>query len=202
MSTSPHIYNAEISAGSLMLRESRKIAALLQQRADEVAWQKALYTDNILQKKVRSTARRMARLIRNRLELMTPELWALVIDGASEVAIQAVMAAAVKHSRLLGDFLVDIVKEHHRTFNNQISPADWKRFLGECERRDPAVASWSDSTKAKLGQVIFRILAEAKYVDSPRSLHLAPVTLFPEIRAYLTKHKETYVLACMDVSHG
>lgn len=71
MSVRNQIYNAEISAGSLMLRESRKIAALLRHGADEKTWHKAFYVDNILQKKVPSTARRMARLIRNRLKLMT-----------------------------------------------------------------------------------------------------------------------------------
>lgn len=197
-----HLYNAEISAGSLMLRESRKIAELLRRNADEAEWHKALYADNILQKKVPSTARRMARLIRNRLEPMRPDLWSLVIKGTSDVAVQALMAAAIKHSRLLGDFLVDVVKEHQRTFKDQLSVADWKNFLVTCERRDPAVSSWSDTTKAKLGQVVFRILAEAKYLDSPRSLHLMPVTLVPEVRAYLTKHQETYVLKCMDISHG
>jgi hypothetical protein len=185
-----------------MLRESRKVAELLRQSADETAWQKALYVDNVLQKKVPSTARRMARLIRNRLEPMGSDLWSLVTDGTSDVALQALMAAAIKHSRLLGDFLVDIVREHHRTFTDRVSVADWRGFLTECERRDPEVSLWSDTTKAKLGQVVFRILAEAKYIDTPRSLRLTSVVLTPEVRVYLTKHKEEYILKSMDVAHG
>jgi hypothetical protein len=195
------LYNAEISAGSLMLRESRQIAKLLLEGADDEAWEKALYIDNVLQKKIRATARRMARLIRNRLEFMTPDLWKMVVDGSSEVAIQGLLAAAIKHSRLLGDFLNDVIKEYYKVFNQQLSIREWNNFLVACEHRDPAVATWSQSTRAKLGQVVFRILAEAKYLDSTRSMKLMPVVLTPEIQEYLKENQESYVLRCMDVSH-
>jgi hypothetical protein len=37
--------------------------------------------------------------------------------------------AAIKHSRLLGDFLNDVVKEQYRVFSKQLSVQDWKKFL-------------------------------------------------------------------------
>ena len=60
------LYNAEISAGSLMLPESRRVAKLLLGHPTKEAWLEALKRDNILQKKSPATARRQARLIRNR----------------------------------------------------------------------------------------------------------------------------------------
>ena len=62
------IYNAEISAGSLMLPESRRIARLLLTHPTKEQWFEALKLDNILQKKSPATAKRQARLIRNRLD--------------------------------------------------------------------------------------------------------------------------------------
>ncbi|MBP7766237.1 MAG: DUF1819 family protein [Syntrophaceae bacterium] len=195
------IYNAEISAGSLMFSESRKVAKLLLAGADEKAWHQAIHVDNILQKKVPATAKRMARLIRNRLEPMSPDLWKLIVNGSAETSLQALLAAAIQHSRLMGDFLNDVIKEKYRLFDKQLSVQDWKKFLYTCELRDSVVTEWSEKTKAKLGQVIFRILAEAKYLDSTRSLKLTPVSLTPEIRRYLVKHEEKYILKCMDVAH-
>ena len=195
------MYNAEISAGSLMLRESRKIAGLLLDKADDSAWHQALSVDNILQKKVPATARRMARLVRNRLEGTSPELWGMVVHGNSEIATQSLLAAAIRHSRLLGDFLNEVVKEHYRVFDRKLATTDWKNFLAVCAQRDKAVSTWSETTKAKLGQVVFRILAEAKYVDSTRSLKLAHVSLASEVREYLVRHKETYILQCIDIAH-
>lgn len=184
-----------------MLRESRIIAGLLLESADNEVWYQALYIDNVLQKKVPATTRRMVRLIRNRLELMTPELWRMVVDGSSEIATQSLLAAAIKHSRLLGDFLNEVVKSHYKVFNKQLTAMDWKNYIALCAKRDAAVSTWSETTKAKLGQVIFRILAEVKYVDSTRSLKLTPVSLAPEVQKYLVQHKESYLIRCMDISH-
>jgi hypothetical protein len=195
-------YNAEISAGSLMLRESREIAKLLLKGADDSAWHQSICNDNVLQKKVPATARRMTRLIRNRLEPMNPDLWKLIINGTAETAMQSLLVAAIHHSRLLGDFLNNVVKEKYRVFDKQLTVQDWKKFLYTCELRDSVVTEWSEKTRAKLGQVIFRILAEAKYLDSTRSLKLTPVTLTPEVKSYLLKHEEKkYILRCMDVAH-
>jgi BrxA len=55
-----------------------------------------------------ATARRLTKLIRARLETMGPDLWKLIRDGSGKVATHAILATAVKHSPLLGDFL-DIV---------------------------------------------------------------------------------------------
>ena len=64
------LYNAEILAGSLLLLESKRIAALLLGQPDEAAWVHAIEIENILQKKTPATARRQARLIRRRLSTL------------------------------------------------------------------------------------------------------------------------------------
>ena len=71
----------------------------------------AIVTKNVLQARNPATARRLTTLIRTRLETMGPELWKLVRDGKGTVAAHAVLAAAVKHSSLLGDFLEIVVAE-------------------------------------------------------------------------------------------
>lgn len=193
------LYNAEISAGSLMLPESRRVARLLLSHPSKEQWADALRLDNILQKKSPATARRQARLIRNRLDTLEDEAWTLIADGSQEVAIQVLLAAAIKHSKVLADFLGDVYAGHLRRFELQISPAkDWEVFLAECVQRDPEAAAFSDTTKAKMLQVILRILAEAKFVDSTRSLRLTPPHLHPDVVAYLKRHGETAVLAVMD----
>lgn len=193
-------YNAEIVAGSLMLPESRKIAELLLRGIDDGAWRRALVVDNVLQKKSPATVKRQSALIRKRLELMTPDLWRLVVGGTSEVATQSVFAAAIKHSHLLGDFLQGVVKAHYKVFDNQLSRKDWQTFLEEREQIEPEVASWAESTRDKLGEVIFRVLAEARYLDSTRSLRITPVVLTDEVRRYLVSNGEQEVLDCMEIT--
>lgn len=191
-------YNAEISAGSLMPLESKRIAALLLTSPDEAAWQSAIEVENILQKKTPATARRQATLIRKRLLTLDAEAWAMLVEREQEVATQLLLAAAVKHSQLLGDFLRSVYGHCQRKLEQQLAPLDWQDFLVECAHRDPAVATWSESTRAKLFQVIVRILVEAKYLDGARSMKLTPRSLHPDVRRYLSDRHDTHVLDCLE----
>ncbi len=86
-------YNGEIVAGSLLINESRKIARLLLNNADSETWHQAIVIENILQKRSPVAAKRQARLIKNRLSLMKPDLWEIVDNGSADVAIQALLCS-------------------------------------------------------------------------------------------------------------
>ncbi len=191
-------YNAEISAGSLLPLESKRIAQLLLTDPDPAAWLQAIETENILQKKTPATARRQARLLQRRLITLDAQAWKMMAERENEVLIQLLLAAAVKHSQLLGDFMRRVYADRQRRLEPALAPADWQDFLTECAHHDPTVAAWSDSTKAKLFQVIVRILAEAKYLESAHSMKLTPQFLHPDVRHYLRAHDETYVLDCLE----
>lgn len=194
------IYNGEIVAGSLLLPESRHIARLLIGNVDTDAWHQAIVIDNVLQKRTPASAKRQAKLIRNRLCLMQTALWEMICQGSNDVATQALLAAAIKHSRLLGDFMDQVIRSHWKTFITKISTTDWNGFIETCIQKDPIIDTWTDSTRAKLKQVVFRILAESKYIDNTRSLTLLPVSIVPEVKKYLFKNSEEYVLRCVNVT--
>jgi hypothetical protein len=193
-------YNGEIVAGSLLINESRKIARLLLNNSDSETWHHAIVIENILQKRSPVAAKRQARLIKNRLSLMEPDLWEIVDTGSADVVIQALLVAAIKHNRLVGDFMDTVIRQHWQTFAEIISVKDWKDFLEICAQIDPKVDEWTDSTRSKLKQIVFRILAESKYIDSTRSLKLLPVSIVHDVRQYLVKNSEDYVLRCMEVT--
>jgi len=191
-------YNAEISAGSLMPLESRRIASLMLSDPDEAAWRHAIEVDNILQKKTPATARRQSTLIRKRLLTLDAEAWQHIVSRETEVAVQLLLAAAVKHSHLLGDFMRNVFASRQRRLEAALSFTDWHDFLVECAHHDPAVSSWAESTRAKLFEVIVRILVEAKYLESSRTMKLTPQSLHPDVKRYLKAHDETYVLDCLE----
>jgi len=195
---STSLYNVEISAGSLLQRESCEIARLLLDGADKEMWYRALVVENVLQKSSPTSSKRMSRLIRNRLEAMTPELWTLVSEGNMEVSTQALLAAAIKHSKLLEDFINEVVRIHYRTYKSHLMANDWKNFFEECEQRDSGLAERSETTKMKMAQVVFRILAEAKIIHDTKSMKLLPFQVVPEVRNYLLDHGEDETLRCME----
>lgn len=193
------LYQADLSAGSLLLPESRVIARLLLAGADKAALDHAVRVDNVLQKSSPASAIRQARLIRLRLMSIPRPTWTLIADGDKEVATQLVFAAALKHSTLLGAFLKKVVADHHRRLEIKLSPHAWEPFLAECATQDAYVAGWSLSTRKKLLQVIIRILAEARYLDSSQSVRLLPPHIHPAVRQALTEAGELDLIRAMEL---
>jgi hypothetical protein len=199
MNEAPHHYRADITAGALKLPETRVIADLLLSHTDPQGWNEAIVTKNVLQVRNPATARRLTQLIRGRLELMGPDLWMLVRDSKGEVATQAVFASAVKHSRLLGDFLEIVVAEQYRLFSTALTDKLWDEYLQGCRERDTDMPLWSETTSRRLRSSVFQMLAQVGYVENTRSLRLQTVHVADQVLRYLTANNETYVLRCMQV---
>jgi len=180
--------------------ETRIIADLLLRGVDQQNWRQAIVTENVLQTRNPETARRLARLIRARLTQMDTDLWRLVRDGNSMVAAHAALAASVKHSPLLGDFLDLVVREQYRLFTPALSNQLWEDYLAGCRGRDPDMPLWNESTRRRLRSSVFQTLAQAGYLENTKTLRLQPVHIAPPVVSYLKAHDEQYVLRCIQVS--
>jgi len=193
-------YSADITAGSLKIAESRIIADMLLREVGQEAWREAIIQQNVFQARNPATAIRIGRLVRMRLELMNAEFWRLVRDGSNIVTTHALLAAAVKHSPLLGDFLDIVVREQYRIFSKTLSKLLWENFLDGCRSRDPEMPLWNESTRRRLRSSVFHTLSQAGYLENTRSLRLQPVHISPQVVRYLQDHEEGYVLRCIQVS--
>ncbi|OSJ19463.1 hypothetical protein BST63_15490 [Bradyrhizobium canariense] len=193
-------YRADITAGSLKVTESRRVADLLLQEVDADSWADAIVKRNILQARTPATARRLARLIRSRLEPMGRELWKLVRDGKGAVATHAVFAAAVKQSPLLGDFLGLVVADQYRRFGKTISNKMFADYLDGCRERDPLMPAWTEGTQVRIRSSVFQMLAQAGYIESTRSLELQTIHISDQVIDCLKGNREDYVIRCLQVS--
>lgn len=193
-------YKADLTAGALKVPESRIIADLLLRNLDAQGWRDAILTQNILQARSAATATRLTTLIRGRLQLMTPDLWRLVRDETGITASHAVLAAGIKHSRLLGDFLDLVVREQYRLFQPALSHTLWQDYLDDCRGRDAEMPEWHESTQRRLRSSVFQTLAQAGFVENTKTLKLQPVYIAPPVLRYLHEHDERYVLRCIQVA--
>ena len=178
--------------------ESKRLAALLLTQPDDAAWHYAIETENILQKNTPATARRQATLLRKRLDTLDAQGWEMISGRETEVQLQLLLAASIKHSRLLGDFIRNVYALRQRSLEPALDPKSWSDFLAECAHHQPSIDAWADSTRAKLFQVIVLILVQAKYLDNARNKMLTPRSLHPDVRHYLAERHETYVLDCLE----
>lgn len=123
----------------------------------------------------------------------------MVRDGSMVVATHAVLAAAVKHSYLLGDFLDLVVREQYQLFGKTLTKKMWCDYLEECRGRDPQMPQWQESTVRRMGSSVFQILAQAGYIKDTRTMLLQKAYITGEVIGYLERNHEDYVLRCITV---
>ena len=157
-------YDSDLIGGSLMVRESRLIADLLLREAIPEQWHQAIQIDNILQKRTPASAQRNATAIRKRLERLEPDFWKALRDGDDELATQVAFCGALERNLLLLEFMETVMRDAYISQAQHLDSYIWSDFLDERSQRDPDICEWKESSKKKMGQVVFRMLAEAGYL--------------------------------------
>ncbi|AGF53596.1 ssl7042 (plasmid) [Synechocystis sp. PCC 6803] len=74
-------YTVSIARSGLRLRESRIIADLLLQKISDGDWQRKILEENVLQIGNVESIKRIAHLLRSRIEPLGESLWLLIRDG-------------------------------------------------------------------------------------------------------------------------
>lgn len=192
-------YKANFTKGGLMVPESRLVADLLLRGIDAAGWRQAIEVDNALAKRSPTTASTKAMLIRARLRTMTEDLWRLVRDGSKPVSTQAVFAATITYSPLVGDFMDLVVRDLYRRFEETLKPQHWDRYVEDCRSRDPWMPEWTAATLEKLRTLAYGMLTEAGYLSDSRTRTLRPLIVAPEVMQYLKEFQRDYALRCLDL---
>jgi len=192
-------YTATITSASLRLREGRIIAGLLLKGVSQLEWKQATLEQNVLQMGSPESIRRISGLLRARLEPFGPDLWRIVHQDETVAATQAVLAGAIKNSRLLGDFMDLTLREQKALFAPKLEYRLWNDYIAGCRARDAGMPDWSQSTLNRLRSAVFSMLAQAGYLKDTRSLVLQNVFLNEELANILRHQGEDYVLRCLQV---
>ena len=193
-------YDSDLIGGSLLVREARIIADLLFSKADDSEWKRVIQTDNRLQKRSPATAKRQASALRKRLERLDEPFWRTLRDGDDELASQIAFVAVLERNLLLVEFVETVLRDAFILKTEKLAQYQWMDFLEDRAHRDPAIGTWTESSKKKMGQVAFRILAEVGLLQSTRSLRLQNVLVRPEVNVLLEDSRRYRIKACLNVS--
>ncbi|MEB5477557.1 DUF1819 family protein [Acinetobacter pollinis] len=193
-------YDSDLIGGSLMVRESRLVADLLIRQVSSQEWYQAIQVENILQKRTAASAQRNATAIRKRLERLNPEFWKALRDGDDELSSQVALCGALERNLLLVEFMETIMRDAYISQTPYLDSYVWMDFLDECSQRDLDICEWKESSKKKMGQVVFRMLAEVGYFKTTRKLELQRVIVRAELRRLLEDHYKQRIKESMEVS--
>ena len=191
-------YDSDLIGGSLQVRESRIIADLLLTQASEDQWNQVIFVDNQLQKRSPATARRVAQAVKKRLERVEAPFWRAVRDGDDELATQTTFCAVLERNLLLVEWIETVVSDAIASRAGHLNLYQWIDFLEDRSHRDPRITTWTESSRKKMGQVVFRTLSEIRLLHDTRSLKLQKLLIRPEIRQLLEQSGRHRLMACME----
>ena len=195
-------YDSDLIGGSLQVRESRIVADLLLQDASPEQWHEVIQQQNRLQKRAPASAKRVAQAIRTRLERLDAPFWRAIRDGDDELATQVVFCSALERNLLLVEFIETVLKDAFVTRAGVLEPYHWNEFLDERSHRDSAITTWTESSRKKMAQVVYRMLAEVGLLKSTRNMKLQNLMIRSEVRVLLDDSYRYRIKACLEVSNA
>lgn len=98
---------------------------------------------------------------------------------------------------LLVEFLESVVADAFLTRSEKLQAYQWDEFLAERVNRDAAIATWAESSRRKMGQVVFRMLTEVGILDSSRSRRLQSFLPRPELKMLLDTNHHVRLQNCL-----
>jgi hypothetical protein len=192
-------YKLSFTAASLSLSESTKIAEvyLACKNWDETA--KIVKDQNLLQSRTSSRTKRVLRELTQRLQKLSDEQLLLLIEGNLSEQKHLLWFAICQTYLFIQEFAIEVLHEKFMSLNLEITELDYDAFFNRKADWHEELEIITVKTKAKLRQVVFRMLREADLLtdentiirtmlsprlinvlrsDAPMSYQVFPIQLF------------------------
>ena len=175
-------YNGSLTREQFMFQEMRIVAKLSSEGMSDDDVLKRVTEENLFQYPTERIIRSMTNICFKRIDSLDSEtLVEFLANASTSVAKQINLYAIMRENIIVYDFMTDVIGEKFRTQQMDFSHKDINCFFDTLQEYYPAASDWSESTRAKIRQVITRFLVECEYLDNVRSQALKPVFLYPEL---------------------
>ena len=192
-------YSAVLTREQFLFYETRITAKLLEEGLSREEVIDRIVAENLFQYPTEKSIRRMALVCCHRLEALNDKsLKSAIATQPSEVAKQICLYAMMKQYRIVWDFMITVIGSKYRNFDMSFGKIDLNTFFARLQEQDSWVATWSDSTVAKIKQVLAKILVENDYLDSISSDHLNPVLISTLLENGIRSNNDNIALAAFN----
>lgn len=192
-------YKASITREQFLFYEMRTTAKLLDEGLDDKEVVQKIIDENLFQYPTEKSVERMAKACIARLKNMNDEaLISEIAKQPSDVSKQICLYAMMKESRLLWDFMITVIGNKYQKLDTSFGKIDLNSYIMQLQEQDDVVATWSDSTIAKIKQVLTKILVENEYLDNNKSTSLNPVWLNPVLENAIRDNNDDQALVAFN----
>jgi hypothetical protein len=172
-------YNMSFTAGALLQQPSVLFAELYSTLGDWQAARAKVLKGNLLQARTQNTAHRICREVIARLKPLSADQLAILAGGSAKDQAHVLWAAICKRYRFIHDFAVEVIHEKFLALDPDLAYADYDIFFNQKAEWHDELANIQPSTRAKLRQIVFRMLREAELLS--RRNRILPVLLSPAV---------------------
>lgn len=180
-------YKMSFAVGGLLLNESVEVARL---HAPSEAWEATLrraLEEGVTSLPKAASRRRILREILNRISTLSDEERNYLVDGADRHDQQALLwLATCRAYRFVREFATEVIRERYLSFQFDLPLESFDILLAAKAEWDERLAEISPATRAKLRQVLFRMMREANVISQHNRILSAYVS--PQLKALLEKN--------------
>ena len=153
-------YTASFTAGSLLLDETTRVLKYilndeLESKKDEII------KKNIIKINSEYARKRVLQEIRLRNKVVDKGVWEKFENASVKEKKILLFYAAIKTYAILSDFVKDVIIDKWKSLKLDFDEREIEVFLDKKSSEHPEIENWSETTRAKVIQVIQRILKEA-----------------------------------------
>jgi hypothetical protein len=172
-------YNLGFTAASLRPDLARVVADAYLAAGDwEIAKEQVL-ASNALQCRSSRSAIRLERELRQRLERLTNEELRVMSSSTGDARNGIAWLAAIKHIRFAYEFASEVLRAKLEAHDPVLRRSDYETFVAAKSVTHPELSELAESSKAKLKQVLLRMLTEAGLLTPGHALGTISRTILP-----------------------
>jgi hypothetical protein len=185
-------YLMSFLVGGLFYQHSLSIAELFIALSDWKEVSKKVLSENILQARMQSSAKRVAHEIINRLKTLTDDELELLLNTSPPEQKQILFISICRRYKFIYDFAKDVIRERYLTLKHDLPTEEFESFYNQKEQWHEELEKISPSSKYKLRTVLYKILLEAEIIDKNKII--MPAILSPKLISLVAKKDLDYLL--------
>lgn len=193
-------YKMSFSTGGLFLNESLAVARLHFGGESWDATLRRALTEGTASLPKAASQRRTLREIVNRLSALTAIEREFLLNDADRSDQQALLwLATCRAYRFVREFGIEVLRERYLSFQLDLPLVSFDTLLAAKAEWDEGLDGISPSTRAKLRQVLFRIMREASVISHDNRILSAYVS--PRLKALLEEQNPQDLLLFPGLGH-
>lgn len=175
-------YILSFSAASLRPDLARIVAEVYLDCSDWDEAKKRVIRDNSLQSRTPSSAIRMEREFRQRLQTLTHRQIEILATAPADSRVAIAWLSVLKHSAFVFDFVNEVLRSKLENHDAVLRHSDYENFFHSKSVSHPELAALKPATQTKINRVLKTMLREAGIMgQSGKDDSLCRPLLLPEI---------------------